>query len=769
MGCRSRLLPLVLLALAAPAGALQDGAALMRSREVGDRLQAIELLRTGDHPKAERLLTGALKDRDWEVVERAAYALGEVGSPKAIGALVKVMLEGPAGRVRRAAALAAAALDADDALGDVAKKIGGRSGARALEAFTLLAPAASEPRSPRSLTKLLREKDGRTRVRAARARVAASREERASVLAELLDSEHVAVRAAALESAAGDPRSDQLAVLGELLSRPLLTGVVERRGLVALTASLATLAPGAERAEEAGGRVARLCGSTEPASAARGARLAGALLRAGLVEPDGLREALEPALEHADEGVRAGAVVVLGAFDTPWARERVTSLGREDRGPRVRRAALAVLAAEEAFDLAWFVERLAQDDDPGVREQAAVALGREGLEGAVGPLTDALDGGGWKVAAAAAVSLGWTRSEAAVAPLKILAQSDSWRLRGAAVVGLTRSLRKEAVGPVIAALEDREPLVARTAHAFLVSLAREALEPRTEVWGAWWAENRDRVRLVDPQEIADRERRYGYSVPPARIYEGLDVLVLESRGDHIQTLLGALGIEHRLSAAARVASDGLDAAGVFVANCTGEIEVDDVQRLEWFVHVGGYLFASCWALHETIERIEPDLVRKFETNGEVLDNVLASPCAAGSPYLEGVFSEGVRPIYALQGAHLIEVVQPERVEVLVDSPECAERWGSGDLACWFRLGHGVVLDSVNHFDVQGLELASHLKKREERMAYAMDHMGLSHERLRETFKEKWWDNNLKAAREVRDLSVFQLVTNFVRLRRKQGR
>ncbi|MED6335936.1 MAG: HEAT repeat domain-containing protein, partial [Planctomycetota bacterium] len=74
MGCRSRLLPLVLLALAAPAGALQDGAALMRSREVGDRLQAIELLRTCDHPKAERLLTGALKDRDWEVVERAAYA-----------------------------------------------------------------------------------------------------------------------------------------------------------------------------------------------------------------------------------------------------------------------------------------------------------------------------------------------------------------------------------------------------------------------------------------------------------------------------------------------------------------------------------------------------------------------------------------------------------------------------------------------------------------------------------------------------------------------
>ncbi|MDP6989496.1 MAG: HEAT repeat domain-containing protein [Planctomycetota bacterium] len=750
-----------------------DPAALLRSKDPVERLRAVELLRGGENPKAERLLKGALDDADWEVIERAAEALGEVGGPKAVGELVAVLLDGPARRVRRAAALAAAALDPDEALADVAKKIGGRKTAAALEAFPVLAAAASEPSPPRRLVKLLGDRDGRTRAAAAGARLTAAREDRAEVLADLVGSEFIAVRAAALEGAASDPRPGQVDLLAELLSRPALPGVIERRALAALVAGLGTIVPEGARATEAVAHVARLCGSPEATVAARGPRLARALLRAGLIEVDGLRDALEPALEHDAAGVRAEGTAVLGEVGEPWASERARVLGEGDASPRVRHAAFSVLGAPtlsaEDFDAAWFVARLRDETDPGVRERAAVALGRDGLAEAVAPLAEALGSPDWKVAAAAAVSLGHTRSEAAVDPLVRLARSDSWRLRGAAVVGLTRCLKKAAVEPLIAALEDREPLVARTAHAYLVSLAREELEPRTAVWAAWWAEHGDGVRLVDPREVADRERRYGYSVPAALIYEGLDVMVLESRGDHIQHLLEALEIEHRLCAAARIEVDALDAAGVFVANCTGEVEDEAVERLEWFVHVGGYLFASCWALHETIERIEPGLVRKLETGGEVLDNVLASPCATDSPYLEGVFTAGVRPIYALQGAHLIEVLHPERVEVLVDSPECAERWGGGELACWFRLGHGVVLDSVNHFDLQGLELASHLKKREERMAYAMDHMGLSHERLRATRKEKWWDNNLKAAREVRDLSVFRLVTNFVRLRRIQGR
>ena len=49
----------------------------------------------------------------------------------------------------------------------------------------------------------------------------------------------------------------------------------------------------------------------------------------------------------------------------------------------------------------------------------------------------------------------------------------------------------------------------------------------------------------------------------------------------------------------------------------------------------------------------------------------------------------------LEAASLIQVLDPERVEVLLDSPSAAARHGTGDLAAWFRVGHGTVLDTAN--------------------------------------------------------------------------
>jgi hypothetical protein len=326
------------------------------------------------------------------------------------------------------------------------------------------------------------------------------------------------------------------------------------------------------------------------------------------------------------------------------------------------------------------------------------------------------------------------------------------------------------VDALIETLDDQEPLVVRTAHSYLLSIALgDQLPAEVAPWREWWRENGKKVRLYDPKEREERRQKYGYAAPPREIYEGLDVLVLESRGDHIEAVLEQLGIEHRLTASNRLKADGLDAAGVFVSNCTGEMEPADLERLGWFVKVGGYLCGSCWALSETIARVAPGLVRKLETRDEIVDLVVATACEPSSQYLEGVFAEHVEPLYRLEGAHLIEVLQPERVEMLIDSVECSEKWGGGNLACWFRWGHGTVLDSANHFDLQGLVDAVGLKKREERMAYAVDHMGASLEEIRSTYKEKFWDSNQKASERIRDYSVFRLVTNFVRLRRIEGR
>jgi hypothetical protein len=81
----------------------------------------------------------------------------------------------------------------------------------------------------------------------------------------------------------------------------------------------------------------------------------------------------------------------------------------------------------------------------------------------------------------------------------------------------------------------------------------------------------------------------------------------------------------------------------------------------------------------------------------------------------------------------------------------------------------VILDSANHFDLQGLERAEGLKSAEDRMAYAMDHMGLSYDDLRELAAKRVWGSRSKAAAAARDHSAFRLITNFVRHKRRQDR
>jgi hypothetical protein len=325
--------------------------------------------------------------------------------------------------------------------------------------------------------------------------------------------------------------------------------------------------------------------------------------------------------------------------------------------------------------------------------------------------------------------------------------------------------KSEAVPAVLAAIGDEEPAIANTARVYAKALTKQDLGADAKAWNAWWAEHGPRVKMWTPEETKARREKYGYAKAAADVVKDLDLIVLESRGDSIQDVLEHEKLGFRTTMAAKHRADGLHPHGVYVSNCTGEVEAEDLERIEWFVRTGGYLFGSCWSLHETIEKIHPGVVRKYEGSGEVLDTVDAEPIATDSPYLKGVFDGGVLPQYNLEGAHLIQVVDRERCEVLVDSPACATRWGCGNLAAWFRAGHGLILDSVNHFDNQGLANASFLEEDEERQAYALDRMGMSYESWRATKDQKWWSSNTKAAERVFDLTALNLVLNFVRSKR----
>ena len=112
----------------------------------------------------------------------------------------------------------------------------------------------------------------------------------------------------------------------------------------------------------------------------------------------------------------------------------------------------------------------------------------------------------------------------------------------------------------------------------------------------------------------------------------------------------------------------------------------------------------------------------------------------------------------------ITVTYPERCEVLVDSAEMRQRYGSSPMATTFRWGLGRVQHSVSHFYLQeeGMQKAA---KPRDRMVFAADNLGLSLAQIRKLREEGGFEAGLDEAtmREIApDYSMFRLIVNFVK-------
>jgi HEAT repeat protein len=760
--------------------AVADPAKDLKAKDVTVRLAAVEAIRKGAPADAEKLLLSVLGDRDWEVVERASAALGQHGGRASTGPLLKLTLTGPVRRVRLTAARSLLLLDAPSAAKAMLKRMSGKMAEAASEAFGILAPALDDATVVQAFRRGLSSKEPPVRTLAARLVGHLEGAERRAALERVLSMPETSVRSAVLDAVRASPRTVDIRLVKPLLHKESTNDILARRAIAAI---VAIVGAAGEDADKTG---ARALGASElapgPKSASRIVRLAGLLAaaprkseaagpkRERLLAPKRTIPTLDFALGHEDETVRSAGVHALALIATDEMLDRASRIARGDKSARVRWTALRGLVrargAKHEGTQALLVSAMGDDADAKVREEAAVALGVKEIGAPVSALTRAMGDDAWTVAVCAAVSLGKTRDERAVEPLRKLLSERDWKLRGAAVVAMGHLHRGEVMPDIIEALTDREPAVARTAWETLKRLTAKTIAPKVKAWRAWWKENGLGFVPVDRANAAREAKKYGYAPTYAGVYEDLDVIVLQSRGDHIEQLLQRLSIAHRLTRQGQVRDGALHPYAVFVANCTGEIAPKDEEPLQWFVRTGGYLFSSCWSLHETVEPVYPGAVRKLQTSGQVLENVVAEACPSDSPFLEGVFAGLTRPIYVLYGAHLIEVLDHERVEVLIDSPTCADTWGGGDLACWFEAGHGVILDSANHFDLQGLEKAEGLKSAEDRMAYAMDHMGLEYEEVRKLAAKRVWDRRARAATEARDLSAFRFITNFVRFKRK---
>jgi len=741
----------------------------LQSKDVQRRLAAVKVIAEAGGPEADELLKRAMRDRDWEVVHRAVEALGVRGTRETADLLADFAITGPTRSIRLAAAASARKLDSGAAAAALARRLKGDETVRAAEALAVVA----DPSAAKDLERVAKKKGKDVdleRIAALDALGALSDAGRILFFTEYLKDENLMVRAAAVKALAATRDTGAIAPLRDGLNEAVITDVLARRHAAAIRALLLAQTDAKKRDFAAQMIVSSFGMGGTPVAAARMARLLGVLgdkkTPVGPVD-EYVKLLSSSGVGHSDETVRRAAVHALARIGKPEAYDRVAAIAAGDASARVRFHALrAAVTLKGDGAQALLIDRLAKDVDASVREEAAATLGRRELPEAVPALLEGLKDRQWEVCVACAVSLGRIRDARAMASLVQLLADKDWRRRGGAVVGLGWIRQKEAIPHLIEMTRDKEIVVGRTAVEFLRHVSGEKLDEATKSWREWWAKWGPNFSFRDRDAEAKDAKKYGYAVQPGKVYEDLDIVVLLTRagGDNIQDLLTMYGIEHRTIRAAGVQKCGLHPYALFVANCPGEIVDDDVAVIQFYVHAGGYLFASCWALTHTVQRCFPDVVRKYENRRQIVDDVLAERVPLESPFTEGVFTEGCQPLYTLEGAHLIEVLDPERFEVLIDSPDTANEWGEGNLAGWFTIGHGLILDSVNHFDHQGLVRAK-VGDEKERMAFAMDHLGYDYAELRALRDKNVFLKQPTAVRQTRDQTIFRFITTFVRQKR----
>ncbi|MFQ5506046.1 MAG: HEAT repeat domain-containing protein, partial [Planctomycetota bacterium] len=542
-------------------GMLLAGAALasqspdkqLQSKDPLVRIRAIETLRSAATEADVKRLTQALRDRDWEVREKAAEILGTTGSKQALEPLVKLCLKGEVARMRYAAALALAEIDAAAAAKLLSKKLSAKKTARnACEALMVLYARGGSGNPSKRIRRLLSSDD--TREAACLAQFAAQTK-RGDPLRKILASD-LAVGAAALDMMRRMPRAGDLAALAPLMNGKRLHEVLERRLRHALRAALSA-------EPEPGKAAARLLDSLEEnaVTRTRQARLLPLLVRARILGKAAASGRLAPCLESRDAGARAAAAKGLREVGGEAAWKLALARFDQEDSARVRFQLMETIVRLRGLSqppwVSWLAERLG-DEDPKVRERAAVLLGRRGLDGAHPALVAALRDPDWTVAVCAAVSLGKSFEDEAVAPLVDLARHADWKLRGAAIVGLMHLNREAVVETLIGAVADPVPMVARAAHEGLRRISsRNDIQRKRSAWRAWWKAERKRLVFEDWQEIEENRKKYGYAVPDRDIYAGLDIVVLLSRGDHIEKLLDRLEIGYRETQASKVLEAGL--------------------------------------------------------------------------------------------------------------------------------------------------------------------------------------------------------------------
>ena len=733
--CGMLLLALLVRPLAAGDDAVADLAKRLRSGTFEQRLAALDALEAlGPRPEVEKAVVPALDDPEWEVQIRAARALGTVGGEAARRALIQRVLLGEIFAVRTAAAAALGSLGREEAaetllkLARTSKDESAKE--RALRAVGRLGAVVSAETmagflNARGTGTVEAAADALARLRHDDAGTAHVLKALQGLLKERGNRGEFRRYAAAVDALA---RIDAPAARRQAVREVLLQEDDDPYVPNHVALGLAAQPPGDVEAA----LTEAFRGADKPVEQVRLARLCAAL------PSPGLRPQLETWTTSSQPRVRWEAARALGRLGEVGSQRPLERL-LDDREPRVVVEAVGALARclpREAFRA--LAERVRKEAPPEARVQYAVELHDHGDPAGVAALRPLLEDPDWRAATAAICALGSLGADEDLPLLEPLVGKGDWRRRGAVFEALGRLRTRRAVPLLIEGLSDKDPLVRGVSLTNLQILTRQRLV-RPDAWRAWWEQHGPALEVVKrsrrtPEERAkEAEERdnafYAHEFEKWReraveVLKKSGVLVTIGAWDKVERVLEHLQIPFTLLRAQELKETGLNPSQVLLVNCEGTQDREGKERIQWFVNVGGYLLTTDWALIYTVTPCFPGYLERFEGFTTGNDVVAVQEAAPRHPWTRGVFEGNPRRAWWLEiQAFPVTVADPSRCQVLLESPEMRQKYGTSPLGVEFRFGLGHVQHSSSHFFLQE-EGYGHKTQPRERAAYLADDLGV---------------------------------------------
>ena len=190
------------------------------------------------------------------------------------------------------------------------------------------------------------------------------------------------------------------------------------------------------------------------------------------------------------------------------------------------------------------------------------------------------------------------------------------------------------------------------------------------------------------------------------------IIIVTGSYDKIEMVLDMIKVPYVLIQPNEVGQIELRPDQILIINCPGDVYDEALPKVHTFVKQGGFLFTTDWALQNILEKIFPEFV-KYNQRPTGDDCVAVQVVDKTNKFLEGLFKAEEEPIWWLESSsYPIQILDKEKVKVLVTSKEMEQKYGEAPIVITFDFGDGgIVLHMTSHYYLQRAELRTDRHKK----------------------------------------------------------